>query len=163
MNINIKNQYKTINKLINDLKKSITINQMLLDKENNILTAFISSKHFIYKINVQKSEKVSCKQICNVKFIHGTPHGSFNIIFKNDSLWQANNIIKGRVFDFLQSIYPIKINLANYNNINRGEASQLLTPEHAIEIDKLRFYFQKGKISKYEFDDFNPSYSKSGK
>ena len=99
----------------------------------------------------------------SVEFIKGTPHGKVVINFLDSGCLQLDDIISGRAFDFIQDIKPREINHAGYDNTIRGEFPQLLDPDHAEEIDRLRRWMQDGHISHYEYDDANPVYPKAGK
>lgn len=93
----------------------------------------------------------------------GTPHGSFLLSFDDGNIFKPNNIICGRVFDFVQDVQANVINVANYDSTIRGDNPQLLDPDHAQEVDKLRKWMQDGNISHYQYDDANPAYPKAGK
>lgn len=108
------------------------------------------------KIYKKSSVKVS-------KFMKGTPHGSFLLSFDDGNIFKPNNIICGRVFDFVQDVQANVINVANYDSTIRGDNPQLLDPDHAQEVDKLRKWMQDGNISHYQYDDANPAYPKAGK
>ena len=130
-------------------------------KDNNIIYAV--GKKNVYQIKNNEINKEKKINILKADFVKGVPHGSFLIEFKDGCKWNPKNIIEGRVFDFIQSVHPEQINMAGYDNTIRGEFPQLLDPDHAVEIDKLRRYMQEGKISHYVYDDYNPVYPKAGK
>ncbi|RHW48213.1 hypothetical protein DS832_02555 [Bombilactobacillus bombi] len=174
---------KKIDKLLSDcdinsgkqLVKEIVSNiddrivELLLSRDSNQYYILTSTRNDVFlmsfvkndynSVDLQKDKKIN---ICKAKFIKGTPNGELIITFPNKE-WHLKNIIKGRVFDFLQDVKPVNINNAFYDSSIRGEFHQLLDPDHAEEIDKLRRYMQEGHISHYEYDDYNPSISKAGK
>lgn len=134
--------------------------QTIIDKDNNV---YWSTRKFVYaKIN-GNIVKQSRSNVEDAIFIKGVPDGKCIIYFYNKTIWKINNVVEGRVFDFIQELSPIRINEAGYDNTIRGEFPQLLDIDHAVEIDKLRKYMQDGMISHYEYDDCNPVYPKAGK
>lgn len=139
------------------------LSQIIVDKESNSLAMYVTSIHSIYRIHNNTVKKVSKKSTKAVTVLKGTPNGKLEISFIEEEKWTLNNVIFGRVYDFAQDIKPKNINSANYDNTIRGQFPQLLDPDHAEEIDKLRRWMQDGHISHYEFDDANPAYPKAGK
>ncbi|WP_297632954.1 histidine decarboxylase maturation protein HdcB [uncultured Clostridium sp.] len=139
------------------------LSQIVINEENNSLTMYITSIHKVYKIHsnvVTSITKDSVESACASK---GVPNGKLKISFVSGDEWNLNNIIFGRAYDFVQDVKPKDINMANYDNTIRGQFPQLLDPDHAEEIDRLRKWMQDGHISHYEFDDANPAYPKAGK
>ena len=138
-------------------------NQKIIDLEDNEKIAYLIGREKVYKITNSNVINQLRKDVVNAKYIKGIPNGKLSICFVNGIKWNINNVVEGRVFDFVQELHPREINEAGYDNTIRGEFPQLLDPDHAIEIDKLRKYMQAGNISHYEFDDYNPVYPKAGK
>lgn len=136
------------------------INQVLVEDENTI---FAIGREKVYRINENQVDEEDKYDIKDAQFIKGTPHGAFKIVFSDNTKWTSDDIVDGRVFDFIQELKPVQINLAGYDNTIRGEFPQLLDLDHAEEIDRLRRYMQDGNISHYEYDDCNPVYPKAGK
>lgn len=150
----------TINdKIVEGLVGKDKKNYFLLISTRNSIFLLIFNQFEKNSLKVQKRQKADVRE---VKFIRGVPNGKLSIIFVNDQ-WKFNHIFRGRVFDFLQDVKPKYINNAGYDYTIRGEFHQLLDPDHAEEIDRLRKYMQDGHISHYEYDDYNPSISKAGK
>lgn len=146
---------KIVESLIGKGKKNYFL---LISTRNSIFLLFFNQFEKD-SLTVQQRQKADVRE---VKFLRGAPNGKFSIIFANDQ-WKFNHIFRGRVFDFLQDVKPRDINNAGYDYTIRGEFHQLLDPDHAEEIDRLRKYMQDGHISHYEYDDYNPSISKAGK
>lgn len=139
------------------------LSQIVINKESNSLDMYVTSIHKVYKIHsdvISEVTKESVEYACALK---GTPNGKLKIGFKSGDEWILDNIIFGRAYDFAQEIKPRKINSANYDNTIRGQFPQLLDPDHAEEVDRLRRWMQDGHISHYQFDDANPTYPKAGK
>lgn len=125
--------------------------------------SFIATPHFFISIINQKINCYSKNKIKDYQFIKGVPNGKAIIILNNEKRIIIDDIIKGRVFDFLQYIHSKNFNKTSYDNTIRGQFPILLDIDHADVIDKLRNAMLNGIISSYEFDDFNPSYPKAGK
>lgn len=149
----------------NDLLKNISekISQVIVNKTNQGYSQCILTNEHVYLCENKNLQKRNKKEISKISFIKGLPHGKLRIYFNDESIWNFEDIVKGRVFDFMQELKPIQINQASYDSTIRGEFPQLLDIDHAKEIDKLRRYMQDGNISHYEFDDYNPVYPKAGK
>lgn len=152
---------------MNNLKNKIKqlddkINQFVVNEEES-KSIYAIGKHKLYLIYEDCIDTREKSSVLSVKFKKGVPNGAFEIVFLNGEKWNPQNIIQGRVFDFIQELKPQKINLAGYDNTVRGEFPQLLDLDHAEEIDRLRKYMQDGNISHYEYDDCNPVYPKAGK
>lgn len=174
--IKLRELLSTTNAKIND-----EVGEILSDVDERIVEAIIdfdeskdqyqlafTTRHKVYLVNFDsdskknKLESIDKDGIVEAQFIQGLPVGRCTIQFASKG-FSFTNIISGRVFDFIQDIKPKEINHANYDNTVRGEFHQLLDPDHAEEIDKLRKYMQEGNISHYEYDDINPAISKAGK
>ena len=108
-------------------------------------------------------ESVAKTDVAAVNNISGCPQGQMRIALTGGKVWQLENIVAGRVHDFAQDVRPRAITAAGYDSTVRGEFPQLLDPDHAEEIDALRYWMQKGHLSHYEYDDANPAYPKAGK
>lgn len=142
--------------------------EAIIDDFEGIKQLVFTTRHEIYFVKLNDSSKnssmktISKDEITEATFVQGAPEGKCIIKSASDD-WSLNHIVCGRVFDFVQDIKPKEINHAGYDNTVRGEFHQLLDPDHAEEIDKLRKYMQEGNISHYEYDDINPAISKAGK
>ncbi|MGL5415118.1 MAG: histidine decarboxylase maturation protein HdcB [Clostridium sp.] len=139
------------------------LSQIIINKEDLGLAMYITSIHKVYKIYCNTVTSATKKSIAYATASKSLSDGKLIIGFKSGEEWILNKIIFGRVFDFAQDVKPKIINSANYDNTIRGQFPQLLDPDHAEEVDKLRRYMQDGHISHYEFDDANPCYPKAGK
>lgn len=126
---------------------------------------YLADKHYFYRLlsHATHVEKWKRNEISSTHFFKGAPHGHIFITLKNHSVIDIDNIVAGRAFDFIQYIYPQKINNASYDFTARHENPYLLDVDHAQEIDRLRSWMQKGHISSYQYDDMNPAYPKAGK
>lgn len=136
--------------------------QVVIQKDG---TVYLTTRDAIFEIkphdaNVKKYLK---DHVMNTEFMSGTPDGHVLIEFSDGSKLDVKDIMYGRCFDFIQDIKPRQINTAAYDTTIRGQNPQLLDPDHAEEIDRLRRWMQDGHISQYEFDDLNPAYPKAGK
>ena len=168
LNINlnaIENLFSNINiasykESINQLNEKIT---PYLLAENKSLW-LVGKKYFYYiSPHAKKAEQWLKASILTTEFLKPAPNGKAIILLQNDVTLTINEIKEGRIADFLQAIFHKEINSANYDNTIRGQNPRLLDLSHAEQIDKLRRYMQEGKISQYEFDDYNPAYPKAGK
>lgn len=139
------------------------ISQIVIDNENGNLVMYITSIHKIYKIHSDEISEVSKDSVQDASASKGVPNGKLRIGFKSGEEWILDDVVFGRTYDFVQEIKPKVINLASYDNTIRGQFPQLLDPDHAEEVDRLRRWMQDGHISHYEFDDANPCYPKAGK
>lgn len=139
------------------------LSQIVINKEDNCLAMYVTSIHKVYKIHLDLITTVTKESVQCASASKGTPNGKLNISFKSGEQWILDDIIFGRAYDFVQDIKPKNINSANYDNTIRGQFPQLLDPDHAEEIDRLRRWMQDGHISHYQFDDANPAYPKAGK
>lgn len=139
------------------------LSQIVINEENNSLTMYITSIHKVYKIHSDIVTSVTKDSVESAYASKGVPNGKLKISFMSGDEWELNNIIFGRAYDFVQDVKPKDINMASYDNTIRGQFPQLLDPDHAEEIDRLRRWMQDGHISHYEFDDANPVYPKAGK
>ena len=155
--------------LITDsLKKGIQnedsrISQIIVNERRHNREYYMTSIDSLYKLENGKIEKWNKSDVSAVNFIKGTPHGQVKLSFSNGQTWDLDNITYGRAFDFIQDVKPKEINHAGYDNTIRGEFPQLLDPDHAQEVDRLRKWMQDGHISHYEYEDANPVYPKAGK
>lgn len=140
------------------------ISQIVINECGDETAVIVSTRlnlyYFLTDGCVQEKNK---DEVLEAKFVKGMPHGSAKILFSDGKYWNLNDIIAGRVFDFVQDVKPKRITSAGYDNTIRGESPQLLDPDHADEIDRLRKWMQEGHMSHYEYDDANPGYSKAGK
>lgn len=150
-----------LKKYVKDNK--IRVSQIIINKEMDDYQFFLTSLRYFYIIKKYKALKYKKSDVESVKFIKPVPHGEVLIALKNSDKLHLKNIVAGRAFDFIQDIKPKQITLSGYDNTIRGEFPQLLDPDHAEEIDKLRRWMQDGHISHYQYDDANPSYPKAGK
>ena len=139
------------------------MSQVVINKENDELTMYITSIHKVYKIHSNKISEASKYSVQYASASKGVPNGKLKIGFKSGEEWVLDDVIFGRTYDFVQDVKPKVITLANYDNTIRGDFPQLLDPDHAEEVDRLRRWMQDGHISHYEFDDANPCYPKAGK
>lgn len=139
------------------------LSQIVINEENNSLTMYVTSIHKVYKIHSDVVTSITKDLVESACASKGAPNGKLKIDFISGDKWELNNIIFGRAYDFVQDVKPKDINMANYDNTIRGQFPQLLDPDHAEEIDRLRRWMQDGHISHYEFDDANPVYPKAGK
>ncbi|WP_251573900.1 histidine decarboxylase maturation protein HdcB [Limosilactobacillus agrestimuris] len=139
------------------------MSQVIVNDNHRTKEILMTSIHNFYRYVDGKMTCFKKDGVKDVKFIKGTPHGKLVIDFYNFSSLQLDDIVNGRAFDFIQDIKPKTINHAGYDNTIRGEFPQLLDPDHAEEIDRLRRWMQDGHISHYEYDDANPVYPKAGK
>lgn len=139
------------------------LSQIVINEESNSLAMYVTSIHKVYKIHFDKVSSVTKESVEYAVASKGTPNGKLKIGFKLGDEWVLDNIVWGRAYDFAQDIKPKNINSANYDNTIRGQFPQLLDPDHAEEIDRLRRWMQDGHISHYQFDDANPVYPKAGK
>lgn len=166
---NIRFEKRVPNKLYQKLfglyisKLDEKISQIVINEENNSLAMYVTSIHKVYKIYSDVINEVTKESVNYACASKGTPNGKLKIGFKSGNEWVLNNIIFGRAYDFVQDVKPKKINSANYDNTIRGEFPQLLDPDHAEEVDRLRRWMQDGNISHYQYDDANPVYPKAGK
>lgn len=139
------------------------ISQIIVNDSQNEKEILMTSIHSFYRYANSEMTLYKKDSVKKVEFVKGTPHGKAIIKFYDFSDLKLNDIIYGRAFDFIQDIKPKEINHAGYDNTIRGEFPQLLDPDHAEEIDRLRRWMQDGHISHYEYDDANPVYPKAGK
>lgn len=139
------------------------VSQVIVNDAHNAKEILMTSIHNFYKYANGEMTFFKKDGVKNVKFIKGAPHGKVTINFHDFSSLSLDDIIYGRAFDFIQDVKPREINHAGYDNTIRGEFPQLLDPDHAEEIDRLRRWMQDGHISHYEYDDANPVYPKAGK
>lgn len=139
------------------------LSQIVINKEENCLAMYVTSIHKVYRIRLDVVTSVTKESIKTAIASKGTPNGKLKITFNSGDEWNLEDVIFGRAFDFVQDIKPKNINSANYDNTIRGQFPQLLDPDHAEEIDRLRRWMQDGHISHYQFDDANPAYPKAGK
>ncbi|NME84262.1 DUF5449 family protein [Clostridium sp. SM-530-WT-3G] len=139
------------------------ISQIVINKEDDGLAMYITSIHKIYKIHSNEISEASKDSVQDASASKGLPNGKLKIEFKSGEKWILDDVIFGRTYDFVQDVKPKVINMASYDNTIRGEFPQLLDPDHAEEVDRLRRWMQDGHISHYEFDDANPCYPKAGK
>lgn len=165
INIEINNE---VGEILSSIDERIVEAVVDFDASKKFYRLVLTTRHKVYLFSFDevskenKLESTDKDRIVGVQFIQGLPNGKCIVQFASQA-WTFNNIISGRVFDFVQDIKPREINHANYDNTVRGEFHQLLDPDHAEEIDKLRKYMQEGNISHYEYDDINPAISKAGK
>lgn len=124
---------------------------------------YLTTIHEFFKISGDAVEKFKKDDVKEVKFIKPVPHGEVYITMENGDELHLSDIVAGRAFDFIQDVKPKQITLSGYDNTIRGEFPQLLDPDHAEEIDRLRRWMQDGHISHYQYDDANPVYPKAGK
>lgn len=141
----------------------VRISQIIVNKRRQDSEYYMTSVHYLYRFVNGKIEKWDKKDVSEVTFIKGAPHGKVKLSFSNGETWDLDDITYGRAFDFIQDVKPKEINHAGYDNTIRGEFPQLLDPDHAEEVDRLRKWMQDGHISHYEYDDANPVYPKAGK
>lgn len=139
------------------------LSQIVINKEENCLAMYVTSIHKVYKVRLDVVTSVTKESIQAASASKGTPNGKLKISFNSDDEWLLDDVVFGRAYDFVQDIKPKNINSANYDNTIRGQFPQLLDPDHAEEIDRLRRWMQDGHISHYQFDDANPAYPKAGK
>lgn len=139
------------------------ISQIIVNDGQNGKEILMTSIHNFYRYANGEMTLYKKDSVKKVEFVKGTPHGKVIIKFYDFSDLKLNDIVYGRAFDFIQDIKPKEINHAGYDNTIRGEFPQLLDPDHAEEIDRLRRWMQDGHISHYEYDDANPVYPKAGK
>lgn len=145
------------------LASGARISQVVLNKNNDEAEYYMTSVHDVYSLVNGTLNQYSKKDVKSVEFIKGTPDGKLKVTFNDGTEWKLEDVVYGRAFDFTQDIKPKVINHAGYDNTIRGEFPQLLDPDHAEEIDRLRKWMQDGHISHYEYDDANPVYPKAGK
>ncbi|ANZ58387.1 hypothetical protein BGL34_00165 [Fructilactobacillus lindneri] len=138
------------------------INSLLLGKIKQKEVVLLATKNLLILAQKDNTKTFPLNQVRKLTFIKGTPNGEIQFKFGNH-VYKVNQIRIGRVFDFVQTLKPTLPLEANYTNTNRGENNYLSNPDHAVEIDRLRTALQNGKISRYEYDDFNGSISKAGK
>ncbi|MCI1554457.1 MAG: histidine decarboxylase maturation protein HdcB [Levilactobacillus sp.] len=140
--------------------------EAIVDDSQDTIQLIFTTRHKIYFVDLNGDNSdvktVGKDEVIDAEFLRGAPEGKC-IIKSASENWTFDHIVGGRVFDFIQDIKPKEINHAGYDNTVRGEFHQLLDPDHAEEIDKLRKYMQEGNISHYEYDDINPAISKAGK
>ncbi|WP_240411054.1 histidine decarboxylase maturation protein HdcB [Limosilactobacillus vaginalis] len=139
------------------------MSQVIVNDKHGSKEILMTSIHNFYRYADGEITPFAKSGVKSVEFIKGTPHGKVVINFLDSGCLQLDDIISGRAFDFIQDIKPREINHAGYDNTIRGEFPQLLDPDHAEEIDRLRRWMQDGHISHYEYDDANPVYPKAGK
>ena len=146
---------------INDIPDKIS--QVILNRGSSGSEVYITSMKNIYLLTFQGVSAMQKSSVKSAHFVKGTPHGAINVSFKDGSEWNVKDIVAGRAFDFVQDTKPRDINVAGYDHTIRGEFPQLLDPDHAEEVDKLRKWMQDGHISHYQYDDANPVLPKAGK
>lgn len=151
-----------------DLKNTVEslnqrVSQIVVNDNKGNLEYFLTSLHDFFSIIDDKVTKYVKEDVDSVAFIKAVPHGEVIIKMKDGQEIHPSNLVSGRGFDFIQDIKPKIITMAGYDNTIRGEFPQLLDPDHAEEVDKLRRWMQDGHISHYEYDDANPVYPKAGK
>lgn len=139
------------------------MSQTIVNKADDQNVYYLTSIHEFYVVNGDSLKTYKKDDVESVKFIKPVPHGEVIIKMKNGDEMHLQDIIAGRAFDFIQDVKPRQITLSGYDNTIRGEFPQLLDPDHAEEIDKLRRWMQDGHISHYQYDDANPAYPKAGK
>ena len=154
----ITSEFKQAIERINERMSQVIVNDKHGSKE-----ILMTSIHNFYRYADGEITPFAKSGVKSVEFIKGTPHGKVVINFLDSGCLQLDDIISGQAFDFIQDIKPREINHAGYDNTIRGEFPQLLDPDHAEEIDRLRRWMQDGHISHYEYDDANPVYPKAGK
>ncbi|WP_172187944.1 histidine decarboxylase maturation protein HdcB [Lentilactobacillus kribbianus] len=150
-----------VSEYIDDINDKLS--QVVLDNNGTSIDIYLTSVKRVYKMNKNELLTVEKSDVTSAKFITGAPCGEFMIALRDGIVWHPENIIFGRVFDFVQDTKPREINIAGYDNTIRHEFPQLLDPDHAEEVDRLRKWMQEGHISHYEYDDANPVYPKAGK
>lgn len=137
--------------------------QLLVDQEGDEPTYFLTTVHSFFTVSGTEVNEYPKSEVEKVTVAKPTPNGELTITLKDQTTISAAKIVCGRVYDFAQEIKPKVITLAGYDNTIRGEFPQLLDPDHAEEVDRLRRWMQDGHISHYEYDDANPVYPKAGK
>lgn len=150
-----------VGKYLSDISDKIS--QVILNQRSNGSEIYLTSMKNVYLLTAHGISAMKKEAVQSAHFEKGAPHGSITITFKDGSVWNPTDIIYGRAFDFVQDTKPRDINIAGYDHTVRGEFPQLLDPDHAEEVDKLRKWMQDGHISHYQYDDANPVLPKAGK
>ena len=150
-----------ISKYIADIPDKIS--QVILNKMSDGSEVYLTSMKNVYLLTSHGISAMKKDAVKSAHFKKGVPHGSICLEFKDGTMWNPKNILAGRAFDFVQDTKPRDINVAGYDHTVRGEFPQLLDPDHAEEVDKLRKWMQDGHISHYQYDDANPVLPKAGK
>nr|P09111.1 RecName: Full=Protein HdcB [Lactobacillus sp. 30A]CAA31491.1 unnamed protein product [Lactobacillus sp. 30A] len=138
------------------------MSQIIVDKKDNGNDYYLTIHRFFVYSN-EEFTAFDKEDVADVEFVNGTPDGEVIITLKDGKVLHPSHICYGRAFDFIQDVKPKVITMAGYDSTIRGEFPQLLDPDHAEEIDRLRRWMQDGNISHYEYDDANPAYPKAGK
>lgn len=144
-------------------KLSDRVSQILMDTSTTPETYYFTSIKNVYRIQGDQTDSFAKKDIKSAKASKGLPDGKLKVEFNDGTTWEANDIKAGRVYDYAQDAKPRTITLAGYDHTIRGEFPQLLDPDHAEEVDRLRRWMQDGHISHYQYDDANPVLPKAGK
>lgn len=139
------------------------MSQIIVDKKDNGNDYYLTSIHRFFVYSNEEFTAFDKEDVADVEFVNGTPDGEVIITLKDGKVLHPSHICYGRAFDFIQDVKPKVITMAGYDSTIRGEFPQLLDPDHAEEIDRLRRWMQDGNISHYEYDDANPAYPKAGK
>lgn len=150
-----------VDKFLGDIPDKIS--QVILNRRTNGSEIYLTSMKNVYLLSSHGILATKKSVVQSAHFVKGAPHGAITITFKDGSEWDPSNIVVGRAFDFVQDTKPRVINMAGYDHTIRGEFPQLLDPDHAEEVDKLRKWMQDGYISHYQYDDANPVLPKAGK